>query len=198
MKACNSVDRALLWQICRHYGLSDKIIRMLQLLYKDTKAQVRINGELSNPIDINSGVQQGGIPSCILFTVLFDFIMRRVIEQVKLLGITGIKMTYGSNDFFHPATANYEDFNVLFLLYADDLVMTCNSAIDLELFIQCFEEVTQKFGLTTSVKKTCIMSLKQLQQDRTTNKIIKDEEVDNLNPTIIIRNETIETVDEFR
>ena len=43
MKAYDSVDRVLLWQICRHYGLSDTIVRMLQLLYKDTKAQVRIN-----------------------------------------------------------------------------------------------------------------------------------------------------------
>ena len=79
--------------------------------------------------------------------------MSRAIEQVKLLGITGIKMVYGSHDFFHPADANYEDFNVLFLLYADDLVMMCNSATDLELYIQCFEQVTQKFGLTISVKK---------------------------------------------
>ncbi|CAF3297940.1 unnamed protein product, partial [Rotaria sp. Silwood2] len=198
MKAYDSIDRALLWQICRHYGLSEKIVRMLQLLYKDTKAQVRINGELSDPFDINSGVQQGGIPSCILFNVLFDFIMRRVIEQVKLLGITGIKMAYGSSDFFHPASANYEDFDVLILLYADDLVTMCDSATDLELFIQCFEQVTQEFGLTMSVKKACIMSLKQLQQDLTTKKVIKDQEVDNPNLTITIRNETIETVNEFR
>ena len=198
MKAYDSVDRTLLWQVCRHYGLSDKIIRMLQLLYKDTRAQVRINGELSDPFDINSGVQQGGIPSCILFNVLFDFIVRRVIEQVKLLGITGIKLAYGSNDFFHSANANYESFDALLLLYADDVVMMCNSTSDLKLFIQCFEQVTQKFGLTMSVKKTRIMSLKQLQQDLTTNKVIREEVVDNLNLTITIRNEIIETVDEFR
>ncbi|CAF4981034.1 unnamed protein product, partial [Rotaria socialis] len=81
MKAYDSVDRTLLWQICRHYGLTDKIVQMLKLLYQDTKAQVRINAEISDPFDINSGVQQGGIPSCILFNILFDFIMRRVIEQ---------------------------------------------------------------------------------------------------------------------
>jgi exonuclease III len=198
MKAYDSVDRALLWQICRHYGLTEKIVRMLKLLYKDTKAQVRINGELSDPFDINSGVQQGGIPSCILFNILFDFIMRRVIEQVKLLGITGIKMAYGSNDFFHPASDNYEDLDILLLIYADDLVVMCDNTTDLELFIQCFEQVTQEFGLTMSVKKTCIMSLKQLQQDLLTNKVIKSQEVDNPNLTITIRNETIETVDEFR
>ncbi|CAF3715602.1 unnamed protein product [Rotaria socialis] len=198
MKAYDSVDRTLLWQICRHYGLTDKIVQMLILLYQDTKAQVRINGEISDPFDINSGVQQGGIPSCILFNVLFDFIMRRVIEQVKLLGITGIKMAYGSNDFFHPASDNYIDLEILLLLYADDLVMMCSNATDLELFIQCFEQVTQQFGLTMSVKKTCVMSLKQLQQDLITNKVIKDQEIGNQNLTITIRNEKIETVNDFR
>ncbi|CAF4368679.1 unnamed protein product, partial [Rotaria magnacalcarata] len=44
MKAYDSVDRALLWNICRHYGLTGKIVRILKLLYHDTKAQVRING----------------------------------------------------------------------------------------------------------------------------------------------------------
>ncbi|CAM4985039.1 unnamed protein product [Rotaria socialis] len=171
---------------------------MLKLLYQDTKAQVRINGEISDPFDINSGVQQGGIPSCILFNVLFDFIMRRVIEQVKLLGITGIKMAYGSNDFFHPASDNYIDLEILLLLYADDLVTVRNNATDLELFIQCFEQVTQQFGLTMSVKKTCVMSLKQLQRDLITNKVIKDQEIGNQNLTITIRNEKIKTVNDFR
>ena len=38
-------------------------------------------------------------------------------------------------------------------LHANDLIVMCNRATDLELFIQCFEQVTQKFWLTMSVKK---------------------------------------------
>ena len=95
--------------------------------------------------------------------------MRHVIEQVKLLGITGIKMAYGSSDFFHPASANYEDFDVLILLYADDLAMMCDNVIDLELFIQCFEQVTQEFGLTMSLKK----NMQHVPQTTTTRSYTK-------------------------
>ncbi|CAF2995669.1 unnamed protein product [Rotaria sp. Silwood2] len=51
-KAYDSANRNLLWRICRHYGISDKLIRMLKLLYKNTKARVRINGELSDSFNI--------------------------------------------------------------------------------------------------------------------------------------------------
>ena len=198
MKAYDSVDRNLLWQICRHYGLTDKVVRMLKLLYKDTKAQVRVNGELSDSFAIKSGVQQGGIPSCIQFNVLFDFIMRRITEQVKMLGVTGINLAYGSNDFFHPVTDNYDNFSVLFLMYADDLVAMCDNILDLEIFIRCFEQVTQELGLTMSVKKTCIMSLKQLKQDLQTGKVIRNQTVDDPNISITIRSQKIETTDDFR
>ncbi len=195
-KAYDSVNRELLWQICKHYGLTDKIVRMLQLLHKDTKAQVRINGDLSDSFNIETGVLQGGISSCILFNILFDFIMRRIIEKANILGVTGIKLAYGSSDFFHSDRDNYEDFHLLALMYADDLVTICDNNLDLEIFIQTFDQITQDFGLTMSVKKTCIMSLQQFQQDAT-RKIIKSQEVAASKIHINIRNHTIQTVDQF-
>ena len=195
-KAYDSVNRELLWQICKHYGLAAKTVRMLQLLYKDTKAQVRINGELSDSFNIDTGVVQGGIPSCILFNILFDFIMRRVMDKVKQMGVSGMKLAYGNNDFHHTDRDKYEEFELLTLMYADDLVMMCDNSLDLEIFIRTFEQVTQEFGLTMSIKKTCIMSLKQLQEDGS-RRILKGQEVASTGTPIDIRNQTIETVDQF-
>ena len=59
----------------------------MQLLYKESKATVRINGELSDPFNIETGVQQGGIPSPILFNVFFDFVIRRVLEHLEVLNV---------------------------------------------------------------------------------------------------------------
>ncbi|CAF5087404.1 unnamed protein product, partial [Rotaria magnacalcarata] len=42
----------------------------------------------------------------------------------------------------------------------------CETTDDLEKFIRSFEKITQKFGLTMSVKKTCIMTLQQLKEDQ--------------------------------
>ncbi|CAF4160208.1 unnamed protein product [Rotaria sordida] len=66
-KAYDSANRDLLWQICRYYGTGDKLIRMFKLLYKNTKAKVRINSEMSDEFSIETGVMQGGIPSPILY-----------------------------------------------------------------------------------------------------------------------------------
>lgn len=122
----------------------------------------------------------------------------RVIKRARIFGVTGIKLAHNKNEFFHPNHARYEDLRILLLIYADDLVVMCDNSLNLELFIKCFEQVTQEFGLTMIVKKTCIMSLKQLEHDLLTNKIIKEQEVDHSHIQINIRNETIETLSDFK
>ncbi|CAF3323508.1 unnamed protein product [Rotaria sp. Silwood2] len=192
-KAYDSVNRKLLWKVCRKYGISGKLVNLLKMLYKDSKAKVRIEGELSSSFLIKTGVLQDGIPSPILFNMLFDFIIRKVIDEA---GVSGVQFSYGSNDFYHGQRENYEKFNILNLLYADDLVVMCETANDLETFIKTFEKITQDYGLTMSVKKTCIMALQQFEEDY--NRIIlKNIEVNHHITGINIRNQTIEIVDSF-
>ncbi|CAF1392508.1 unnamed protein product, partial [Didymodactylos carnosus] len=111
-----------------------------------------------------------GIPSPILFNILFDVIIRKVVEEAR---VNGVQFSYGSNDFYHGARENYENFNILALLYAVDLMAMCETADDLETFIRTFEKVTQD---SRSVKKTCIMTLQRFEEDHN-RKLIKDREV---------------------
>ena len=194
-KAYDSIHREILWRICRHYGLTEKMVRLLQLLYKESKARVRINGELSDPFDIETGVLQGGIPSPTLFNVFFDFIMRQVFERLEVLNVSGVKLNYG-RDFFHSTNDNNEEVELLALMYADDVVGCFESATDLEIFVHIFEDISQQYGITMSIKKTCIMQCKQLKED-SSRRIIKGEEAVHPLIDINIRNETIATVDEF-
>ena len=131
-KAYDSVNRKLLWKICRHYELAEKIVKLLQLIHKNTRAKVRINSELSDSFDTENGVLQGGIPSCILFNIFFDFIIRKVLEEAM---VNGIRLGYGSNDFYHTNKEKHVVFEVLNLMYADDLVATCTLLDDLKKFI---------------------------------------------------------------
>jgi retron-type reverse transcriptase len=149
-KAYDSVNRELLWKVCRNYGITDKLVNLLKMLYKHSIAKVKINGELSDSFEMNTGVMQGGIPSPILFNILFDFIIREVINEAA---ISGVKFSYGSNDFFHGKNESHDDFDILALLYADDLLVMCEKISDLEKFISCFEKVTQQYGLTMNIKK---------------------------------------------
>ena len=190
-KAYDSVNRELLWKVCQKYGISEKLVNLLKMLYKNSKAKVRIDGELSASFLIETGVLQGGIPSPILFNILFDFIIRKVIIEV---GVSGVKFSYGSNDFHHGAREKYENFDILTLLYADDLVAMCEFTNGLEMFIKRFENVTQKYGFTMSVNKTSIMALQQFEEDEN-RKILRNIEMNHPVINLTIRNQTIETVE---
>ena len=78
---------------------------------------------------------QGDIPSPILFNILFDFIIRRVTDKAA---VSGAKFSHGSYDFFHGRNEKHEAFDILALLYADDLDVTCETADDLEKFVRSF------------------------------------------------------------
>ena len=128
----------------RSYGISDKLVNLLKM---HSIAKVKINGELSDSFEMNTGVMQRSIPSPILF---IDFIIREVINEAA---ISGVKFSYGSNDFFHEKNKNHVDFDILALLYADDLLVMCEKIADLEKFTSCLERVTQQYGLTMNIKQ---------------------------------------------
>ncbi|CAF3565234.1 unnamed protein product [Rotaria sp. Silwood1] len=191
-KAYDSVNREALWRICRAYGLSDKMIKMIKLLYEDTRAEVRIDGDFSTSIQMKTGVKQGCLLSPILFNIYIDFVMRIILEQA---GVKGVTMSYRLGDLWYSGHGNSNDIKLLALMYADDIAVMCQSIQDLEKFIKAFDEITQNFGLTMNIKKTCIMSLKQFQ--KSTCKTKNRTEIANVPFDITIRNQKIEKAEEF-
>ena len=121
---------------------------MLKRVHQNSRAQVRIEGELSASFEIETGLMQGGVPSPVLFNILFDFIIRKMLQDFN---VTSVRFAHGSSDFFHGTREKYVNFDILTLMYTDDLAVLCNTLEDLEKF-------TQQYGLTMSVKKTCVMS----------------------------------------
>ena len=75
-------------------------------------------------------------------------------------------MPYDSEDFLHTDRDKYEDFHLLTLMYAGDLVTICDNTPDLEIFIRIFEETTKQLGLTISIKKICTMPVKKTQVEK--------------------------------
>ncbi len=165
-----------------------KLANLLKILYTYSIGRVTINGEVSDSFEIKTGVMQEGIPPPILFNILFDFIDEDA--------VSGTNFSYRSNDFFHRRSEKHEVFDILPLLYAHDLVVTCETADDLEKFTRSFEKVTQQFGLTVSIKKICLMSLQQLKKTQH-NKVLKGQKVTDVDIDINIRNQKIATADSF-
>ena len=57
--AFDSVDCTTLWKLFAHYGILEKIIRLIRTTYEPSTCRVVHNGSLTEPFSILSGVHQG-------------------------------------------------------------------------------------------------------------------------------------------
>ncbi|CAF4547529.1 unnamed protein product, partial [Rotaria magnacalcarata] len=69
-------------------------------------AEVRIDGDFSSSIQMNTGVKQGCLLSPILFNVYIDFVMRQILKQA---GTEGITMNYRLGDLWYSGRGKNDD-----------------------------------------------------------------------------------------
>lgn len=152
--AYDTVDRVRLLQIIREYGVTLKLHNLLNALYLETRAAVRVEGELTEWFEVNNGLRQGCLLSPALFNIYIDRVIRKTIEGLDIKRY-GIEIKYTMPDGRrHLNTINEGVEYILELLYADDLVLICNSQEALNEILQRFEKFTREAGLTISVAKT--------------------------------------------
>ena len=104
-KAFDSIHRESLWTIMAYYGIPDKLIRMVKLLYEAFECAVLEDGEESEWFRVTTGVKQGCTMSGFLFLLVIDFVMKRSVEREP----TGIRWNF---------TTKLEDLD-----FADDLAL---------------------------------------------------------------------------
>ena len=63
-----------MWQAMRFLGYDEKLIRILEALYKDTTC-ARVDGELTDWFTTVGGVLQGCVLSPLLFNILLEVVM---------------------------------------------------------------------------------------------------------------------------
>ena len=75
-KAFDSVDRVTLWKLLRHYGIPEKIVRIIRNTYDGMTCRVVHEGQLTNSFPVQTGVRQGCLLSPFLFLLVIDWIMK--------------------------------------------------------------------------------------------------------------------------
>ena len=75
-KAFDSVDQQTIWNILSYYGVPDKFINIIRLLYEEYTCQVVHNGKLSDEFAVTTGVRQGCLLSPLLFLVVLDWVTK--------------------------------------------------------------------------------------------------------------------------
>ena len=87
-KAFDSVDRNTLFQILHAYGIPEKIVKALQIMYVNTYAVILTpEGETTN-FNINTGVLQGDPLAPYVFIMVSDYALRTAIDDREGLTLT--------------------------------------------------------------------------------------------------------------
>ena len=139
-KAFDSINREVMWQILRHYGIPNKIVEAIKVMYINSTARVTYNGELSSEFKINSGILQGDALSPFLFITVLDFAMKRVPK------------TFGLETHINPSRYIQD------IEYADDTVITNNSPQQALEHLKHLEENVKLIGLIINKNKSYYMS----------------------------------------
>ena len=160
-KAFNTVSRNGLWQILKRLGCPPKFLNMVIQLHEDQHAQVRLNGDLSEPFPITNGVKQGCVLAPTLFTIFFRMMLKQATEGiVDDEDIVYIRYRLDGGLFnlrrLQAHTKTREQL-IRDLFFADDAALVAHSERALQCLTSCFTEAAQLFGLQVSLKKTEVL-----------------------------------------
>ena len=87
-KAFDSIDRGKLIEILRAYGIPEKIVQAINVMYTDTIAKVISQDGETDFFAILAGVLQGDTLAPFLFIIIIDYILRLTVDGHEHLGFT--------------------------------------------------------------------------------------------------------------
>jgi hypothetical protein len=137
-KAFDNVKHNKLIKILDNVGVDKGDLRIINNLYWNQRAVIRVDGELSEEVLIKRGVRQGCVLSPLLFNIYSEFIFREALEGIE----DGIKI-------------NGEYLNNI--RYADDTVIFTNDIVELQYIMDRVVKVSERYGLILNTKKTKFM-----------------------------------------
>ena len=88
MKAYDRINRKVMMKVLEKMNIGKDVRKIIKALYKESRAQVEVNGELSRPMDTTGGVRQGCPLSSYLFIIVLEILTLLIEEDKEIEGIT--------------------------------------------------------------------------------------------------------------
>ena len=135
-KAFDYIDRLALYYKLIKRGIHGKILNVIYSMYVKSKCRVKLKGELSDYIESEYGVLQGGMISPHLFTEFLSDLKQHLDEYSGLV---------------------IDDTLITYVLYADDLILCSDSEVGLQKLLDGLFEYCKKWHLIVSLAKTKVV-----------------------------------------
>lgn len=169
-KAFDSIHRGKMFKILKAYGVPDKIVSIIELMYERTLAKVISPDGETDLFEILAGVLQGDTLAPYLFAIIIDYCMRRAIDgDDERLGFT---VESRKSRRVGPKTLTDVDF-------ADDIALLSDGIREATELLHRVESAAASVGLHINAGKTKMMSF-NLDDTPINIKSISGEEISNV------------------
>ncbi len=146
-KAFDSINRSVMFSVLRHYGIPKSLVNAVQVLYSNSTSAVMVDGGISDPFNVTTGVLQGDVLAPFLFIILVDYLLEKASEPG-----TGVE-THPRQSRRYPAKyLNDLDF-------ADDIALLESSMQRAQLQLTRTSQAAADLGLIISAPKTEFMTI---------------------------------------
>lgn len=168
-KAFDSINREKMFQILRHYGIPEKIVQSIKVIYNNSRSSVIVEGRSSKEFDVTTGVLQGDTLAPLLFVIVIDYVMKNAVQDSATERDEHGFLTNereGSKTwtkFSKPPTYIYD------LDFADDIALLENSRDSCLAQLLTVSKRAGQVGLAINDKKTVVMFNQPKQRNRQPN-----------------------------
>uniref|UniRef100_A0AAX7UBY7 Reverse transcriptase domain-containing protein n=1 Tax=Astatotilapia calliptera TaxID=8154 RepID=A0AAX7UBY7_ASTCA len=136
-RAFDSVSHSYLWKVMKAYNFPDQFISIIQLSYKKSLVQVKVNGKLSSPFSAEYGVKQGCPLSAALYVLAINPLLKRINDDKRIKGYVLDK-----------------SFKITALGYADDVTVIIRNQNELSSVMEILHHYEQASGAKLNQDKT--------------------------------------------
>ena len=147
-KAFDSINREVMFAVLRHYGIPEPLVNAIGVLYNNSKSAVMVDGNISEPFEVSTGVLQGDVLAPFLFIILVDYLLKKATSDLDSGAVT------------HPRRSRRYPEKVLNDLdFADDIALLEPTIPWAQAQLTSTAAAAKDLGLIISVPKTEYMTV---------------------------------------